>query len=57
MANFDIPLTLGFFLIITGILTWTAFAIMGVWHVFGLLEKVCDRITRRKPVVRIYRHS
>jgi hypothetical protein len=57
MAHLDIPLTVGFFLIITGILTWTAFAIMGVWHVFGLLEKVCDRITRRKPVVRIYRHS
>jgi hypothetical protein len=45
MAYLDIPLTVGFFLIMTGILTWTAIAVAGVWHVFTWLEMLIDRIT------------
>ena len=45
MAYFDIPLTVGFFLIVTGILTWTALAVAGFWHVFSWLETLIDRIT------------
>jgi hypothetical protein len=57
MASFDIPLTVAFFLICTGILTWTALAIAGVWTVLGWLEALLDRIAPRKRAVRIYRHS
>lgn len=57
MAHLDIPLTVGFFLIITGILTWTAIAVAGVWRVFTWLEALLDRVTRQKRLVRIYRHG
>jgi hypothetical protein len=59
MANFDIPLTIGFFLIITGILTWTAFAVYGCYQVLTALERLLDRITRREEPepVRIYPHQ
>ncbi len=51
LAQFDIPLTIGFFLIVTGVLTWLAFAIYGCWLALTGLEKALDRITGRDPVV------
>lgn len=58
MDGFDLPLTVGFFLIVTGILTWTGLAIAGVWWAFSLLEMVLDRIQgvkHRRRLVKIYR--
>lgn len=58
MAHFTISLThIVMFLMVTGILTWTILAIVGVWHVLTWLEQLCDRVTQRKRLVRIYRHG
>lgn len=58
LAHLDIPLTIGFFLIITGIITWAALAIIGVWHVLGLVEGVMNAIdaaANRRRMLKIYR--
>lgn len=58
MAHFDLTLTLGFFLIITGIITWAALAILGVFQAFSILEKVMNAIdanAHRRRLLRIYR--
>ena len=57
---FDLPLTIGFFLIITGILTWTALAVWSVWHVFGAIENTLDKwaaTDERRRMLKIYRHG
>jgi hypothetical protein len=45
MNDFDIPLTIGFFLIVTGALTWTALAVFGFWQAFTALERLFERIS------------
>jgi hypothetical protein len=57
MAHLDIPLTVGFFLIVTGALTWLFIAIAGFWFVIDGLERLIDRLTgRERPVtIRVIR--
>jgi hypothetical protein len=58
LSTFDVPMTMGFFLIVTGALTWLFIAITGFWFIIDALEKLIGRLTRREAdlTVRIYPH-
>jgi hypothetical protein len=55
IRNLDIPLTVGLFLMLTGILTWLAFAIIGCWHTISLLQKMTEWAINARQPLKIYR--
>lgn len=55
MANFNIPLGAFIFFAFSGAMMWLTFAIIGFYHVFGILEAWLNRVHPPKPV--IYRET
>lgn len=49
MAN--IPLGAFIFFAFSGVMMWLTFAIIGLWHAFGILERWLDSINPPRPKI------